>query len=78
MQRNPFPVLHPITGCILGWRWLDETGCPSDRMYATQRAALKDLLKYIDFLENGPNLWQRLWWPIRYKLWPKVMELLRS
>lgn len=46
------------------WYWLDETGEVS-RAFKTQRAALRDLLNYLDWLDNGPNLWQRIWWPLK-------------
>lgn len=59
------------------WFWYDETGDRS-KPYPSQRAALTDLLRYMKYLEEGPTLWQSIWWPLRYKLWPQVREFLRA
>jgi len=65
MQRNPFPVY--IAGKLMGWKWIDETGDESEKTYPTQMDALRDLLSYCDFLNNGPTLWQKItaW----FRLW---------
>lgn len=75
--RNPYPE-YDAAGALKGWRWLDETGAASDKLYPSQAAALKDLMGYINFLNNGPNLWQRMWWPIRYTLWPLVLKFIQA
>jgi hypothetical protein len=77
LRQNPFPV-YDTANRLLGWRWYDETGCMQNRTYPTQMDALRDLMRYVRYLERGPTLWQRVWWPVRYTLWPKVLELLRS
>lgn len=72
LRQNPFPVLDAF-GRTTGWKWRDELGDEFDKTYPTQRHALHALIKYCDFLDNGPNLWQRVWWPVRYSpLWKKV------
>lgn len=77
--RNPFPVYGGNENQnLLGWRWLDETGRASSKLYPSQAAAVKELMKYIHYLEHGPTLGQRLWWPVRYTFWPKVLEFIRA
>lgn len=85
-ERNPFPVYrHPTTDKfvreatfdadeIAGWKWFDETGCDCEKLYASQEAALRDCLSYVRWLNHGPTLWQRVWWPLRYKLWPLLVQ----
>lgn len=75
--RNPYPE-YDAAGRRKGWRWLDETGAPSEKLYASQLDALDDLKGYIHFLNYGPTLWQRCWWPIRYKLWPLLVKFWKS
>lgn len=68
-RENPFRMGD-------NWYWLDETGAWS-KPHKSQRAALTDLLRYMKWLEEGPTLWQRSWWPIRYEWWPQFMLLCR-
>ena len=77
LRQNPYPV-YDAAERLLGWRWIDETGGDSEKLYPTQRAALRDLLAYIDYLEHGPTFWQRMWWPIRYTLWPLIVKFIHS
>ena len=76
MQRNPFPV--EVAGKVLGWKWYNELGDECRGVFPTQKAALKDLLRYMHWLDNGPTLWQKLWWPIRYELIPVIMKRFRQ
>lgn len=76
-ERNPFPVYDPF-GKVKHWKWRDETGQACEKVYQSQEGALHDLLKYIKYLNHGPTVAQRLWWPIRYTLWPKIVEFLKS
>lgn len=81
--RNPFPVYKfPLDSVrdnpIIGWRWFAEDGREHDKLYASQTAALKDLVAYMHWLDHGPTLWERVWWPVRYTLWRKIKEFLRS
>lgn len=57
LTRNPFKAID-------GWYWIDETG-DTYGPYPSQRTALRGLLDYWDYLEEGPTLWQRLSWPFR-------------
>lgn len=69
---NPFPVTN-AAGDVYGWKWYDETGGECERTYRSRHAAYKDLMRYCYWLEHGPTLWQRMWWPLRYKLWPLLV-----
>lgn len=79
-RRNPFPVYRYGTEPdwagdeVIGWKWYDETGNECEKLYKSQEAALRDMLNYIYWLNHGPTLWQRVWWPIRYKLWPLLVS----
>lgn len=64
--RNPFPSLGK-------WWFHDENG-KTYGPYPTQMHALKHLMKYITWLDNGPTIWQSLWWPVRYTFWRKIVE----
>lgn len=55
------------------WYFYDETGDTS-KPYPSQRAALRALLGYMKYLEDGPTLWQRM----RWEWYPKFLELLRA
>jgi len=46
------------------WYWYDET-YDIHGPYKSQHLALTDLLKYMYWLDHGPTVWQRIWWPIR-------------
>ena len=46
------------------WYFYDETG-DEHGPYSSEKKALKNLLAYCYFLDHGPTLWQRVWWPIR-------------
>lgn len=83
--RNPFPIycqpdLEPNDDInpIIGWKWFDETGCECEKLYKSQEAALRDCLKYVKWLNHGPTFGQRMWWPIRYKLWPLIVQFWRD
>ena len=59
------------------WGWRDE----NDKVWGpfkSQSAALKNLLKYMYFMEHGPTVFQKLWWPIRFTLWDHVKALFAS
>jgi len=71
LKQNPFPVYG-------GWRWRDENGTPHHKVYPTQLDALYAMLKYIKYLNNGPTLLQRMWWPVRYGLWPMLVRVWRT
>lgn len=73
LKRNPYPVLGPF-GAPTGWKWFDEYGTPCEILYPTQAKALRALLAYSDWLDNGPNWYQKIWWPIRYTLWPAIVK----
>lgn len=83
-RRNPYPIYaHPVLNevrdnPIVGWRWFDEAGLDHEKVYASQSAALKDLLAYAHFLDHGPTLWQRVWWPARYWLLPLIQRFWRD
>lgn len=78
--RNPYPIYehNPLNDVrpnpIVGWKWCDETGQDCEKVYPSQLAALKDLTGYIHFLNYGPTPWQRVWWPLRYRLWPWIVR----
>lgn len=67
VRQNPFPVRD-------GWRWIKEDGTEHNKTYPTQLAALYDMLKYIEYTSKGPTYGQKLWWPIRYGLWPYLQQ----
>jgi hypothetical protein len=67
MRRNPYPVYNDA-GELLGWKWHNENFQECTALYETQREALKDMLAYMCYLENGPTWWQRIWWPLKEKM----------
>jgi hypothetical protein len=70
IRQNPFPTAS-------GWRWRDDNGVVHPKIYPSQLEALYDMLKYIEYLKYGPTYGQRLWWPIRYGLWPYLRDTWR-
>ena len=58
LRQNPFPV-YDAANHLLGWKWYDETFQESTKLYPSQLLALKDLLRYCEWLDHGPTLWQR-------------------
>ena len=46
--------------------------------YPTYNKAVKEMKAYAYWLDHGPTLWQRIWWPVRYDFYPKVIECLSS
>lgn len=55
VRQNPFPVYSDHSNNIIGWKWGDETGMPSDKLYPSQVDALRDLLAYIDYINYQPR-----------------------
>lgn len=75
--RNPYPEVDAFDR-VTGWKYLDETGCPSEKTFPNQQAALKELMAYIKWLNHGPNLWQRIWWPVRYTFIPLLVRFWKD
>lgn len=48
-----------------GWYFYDQEGNEFGP-FPTQEKAIRQLLRYIHWLNYGPTFWQRLWWPIRF------------
>lgn len=57
-QRNPYPEF--VERKWVGWRWRNEHGRPSEKLYPSQEDALWDLLRHIRRLRQGPSLWDRI------------------
>lgn len=74
MSRNPYPIYATDEQSVLGWKWKDEDGCPCDKTFKSQNDALTDLMRYIRWLDHGPTIWQKLWWPVRYTWWPALVK----
>ena len=71
IKQNPFRYYDPVSGKTW-WKWRDENGDTHNKQYKSQLDALHDLLKYIDYLNNGPRWYQKyFWWPLRYGMWPR-------
>jgi hypothetical protein len=78
IKQNPFRQYDPISGKTW-WKWRDETGAIHHKYYPNQLDALQDLLRYIKYLNKGPNLWQKyFWWPLRYDFWPLLVKVWRT
>lgn len=45
-QRNPFPV-YSWAGGLTGWRWIDEAGQVSKKLYPTMQDALTATMRHI-------------------------------
>jgi len=57
--RNPYPEFNGRQWS--GWRWRDENGTPSKKLYSCQENALSDMLRHIKRLRRGPSVWERIW-----------------
>lgn len=51
------------------WYWWDENGTYS-KAYDTHSGALRDMLAYTRWMEDGPTLWERFWYGVTmWRLW---------
>lgn len=46
------------------WFFYDETG-DEYGPFPSERKATRELLRYCHYLNYGPTLWQRIFWPIK-------------
>jgi len=57
MNANPYERFG-------AWYFHDELG-DEYGPFKTEAKAEKELKAYAKWLEHGPTLWQRVWWPIK-------------
>lgn len=57
--------------------WYDEIG-DVQGPFSTYKKAKKARDAYAYWLDHGPTLWQRFWWPIRWGFLARFTERLSS